>query len=222
MRAMSRLRAYAQLVRLPNLATALADPLAGWWLLGGGWTWSLPALLGASACLYSAGMVFNDCFDYAADCRHRPERPLPRGDISRPAAWTLAGLLLLVGITLAWSASSYALRVALALAVMILLYNGVRKLPALLGVCRALNLSLPGHVPWWAPVTLGLYVIGLSFVAQREEQHPALRPIVKRLLLGIIVLDAALVAVTGNWLGAGTVLALLLPAWLLSRLWEMT
>jgi 4-hydroxybenzoate polyprenyltransferase len=222
MPAMSPLRAYAQLIRLPNLATALADPLAGWWLLGGGWTWPLPALLGASACLYSAGMAFNDCFDYAADCRHRPERPLPRGLITRPAAWVFASGLLLAGLTLAWSASTYTLRVALVLAVVMLLYNGLRKMPALLGVCRALNLSLAGPVPWWAPATLGLYVIALSFLAQREEQQPAVRPVVKRLLLGIIVLDAALVAVTGSWLGAGTVLALLLPAWLLGRYWEMT
>jgi ABC-type proline/glycine betaine transport system permease subunit len=50
-----------------------------------------------------------------------------------------------------------------------------------------------------------------------------LRRIVKNLLLGIIVLDALLVvAFTGNWQAALIVLALLLPAKLLSRTIAMT
>jgi len=65
---MSRLLAFAQLIRLPNVFTALADiclgllttvvlgqipPTVRWWLAGG-------CFLAASACLYSAGMVWND------------------------------------------------------------------------------------------------------------------------------------------------------------------
>ncbi len=75
---MSDLRAYAQLVRLSNLPTALADICLGVVAAN-----ALPEhglafvlLLLASACLYSAGMVWNDYFDREQDRRERPFRPL--------------------------------------------------------------------------------------------------------------------------------------------------
>ena len=53
------LRAYAQLLRLPNVFTAVADPLAGWFFVGGGApAWNVSLLVAASACLYTAGIVF--------------------------------------------------------------------------------------------------------------------------------------------------------------------
>jgi len=215
MRAMSKLRAIAQLLRLPNLFTAVADPLAGWFIAGQ----SVPLwpALGASACLYASGIVFNDCFDYAADCRDRPERPLPHGDLSRAFAWALAAVLMLGGLALAPNVK------ALALAGLILLYNGVRKWPWTLGLCRAFNMTLGMNVVvQWPPMILGAYVIILSFIARREEAQPKVRPLVKWLLIGIIVLDAALVAATGNWAGAAIVLSLLVPAALLGRILAMT
>jgi 4-hydroxybenzoate polyprenyltransferase len=209
---MTKLRAIAALLRLPNIFTAIADPLAGWFI--GGQAVPLWPALGASACLYASGIVFNDCFDYVADCRDRPERPLPCGDISRPFAWTLAIVLMLGGLALAPNLK------ALVLALMILLYNEGHRWPWLLGLCRAFNMTLGMNVivPW-PPMILGAYVIVLSFIARREEAQPRLRPLVKWLLLGIIVLDAAL---TGNWQAAGIVLSLLVPALILSRILTMT
>jgi 4-hydroxybenzoate polyprenyltransferase len=59
----------------------MADPLAGWFAVGGGArAWNLPLLAMASACFYTSGIVFNDCFDYDLDCVERPERPLPSGE----------------------------------------------------------------------------------------------------------------------------------------------
>jgi 4-hydroxybenzoate polyprenyltransferase len=215
MQPMQKLRAIVQLLRLPNLFTAVADPLAGWFIAGQ--TVPLCSALGASACLYASGIVFNDCFDYAADCRNRPERPLPRGNLSRPFAWTLAVVLMLGGFALAPN-----LR-ALVIAASILVYNGIRKWPWLLGLCRAFNMTLGMNIiVQWPPMVLGAYVIILSFIARREEAQPKLRPLVKWLLLGIIVLDAALVAVTGNWQAAGIVLSLLVPALILSKILAMT
>src|SRR6266852_4753634 len=84
-------RAYAQLVRLPNVFTAMADIVLGW--LGARATgtpdtrWpGFALLLAASACLYSGGMVWNDFFDVEQDRRERPYRPLPSGRITRRAA----------------------------------------------------------------------------------------------------------------------------------------
>ena len=79
MTVMNRLRPYAQLVRLPNVFTALADIA-----LAALATHALPAhtatfllLCLASACLYCGGMVWNDFFDLEQDKRERPFRPIP-------------------------------------------------------------------------------------------------------------------------------------------------
>src|SRR6516165_5639238 len=91
---------YAQLVRLPNVFTALADICLGA-LAAGALPDRWPAfvcLLFASACLYSAGMVWNDFFDYDQDYRERPFRPLPSGKISRRMAATFGTSLLAFGV----------------------------------------------------------------------------------------------------------------------------
>src|SRR3954454_3550433 len=81
-------RTYAQLVRLPNVFTAMADICLGGVAAGGLIErWAMFALLlPASACLYCGGMVWNDVFDVEQDRRERPFRPLPSGRISRRRA----------------------------------------------------------------------------------------------------------------------------------------
>src|ERR1700720_1278871 len=96
---MDRLRPYAQLVRLPNVFTALADiALAA--MAVGALRHPLPTLLLlclASACLYCGGMVWNDFFDVEQDKRERPFRPLPSGRIQRSTAGILGAVLLGLG-----------------------------------------------------------------------------------------------------------------------------
>src|SRR5437868_8098899 len=78
-------RAYAQLVRLPNVFTALADIGLGalaTHALPGAWP-TVVWLLLSSACLYCGGMVWNDFFDVEQDRRERPFRPLPSGRVAR-------------------------------------------------------------------------------------------------------------------------------------------
>ena len=216
--------ALARLLRLPNLFTAVADPLAGWLLVGG----NLPParlglLAGASACLYTSGMILNDCFDYRLDCRERPERPLPRGDLPVWMAWALGAVLFLAGLALGGVP-------ALPLAALVIFYNVFAKRfawlgPATLGACRSCNLALGmgGFSPLWPPLILGVYVASLAFVARREEVRPELRKTVKRMLLGIIVVDAALVlTVTGDWCGPALIAMLLVPAVILGKIIPMT
>src|SRR5437773_2719540 len=124
----SKFLAYARLLRLPNIFTAAADPLAGWFLVGGGAPgWHLAVLVGAGACLYTAGIVFNDVFDYRLDCRERPERPLPSGAISRGAAATLGAALMAAGLALARAVGAVTFGIALFLAAMIFFYNAWAK-----------------------------------------------------------------------------------------------
>ncbi|MEM9587145.1 MAG: UbiA family prenyltransferase, partial [Planctomycetota bacterium] len=99
----SRLFHWAQLVRLPNVFTILADITASFILVAGGvqpvtrWL----TVLVSGVCLYWAGMVLNDCFDVEKDRRERSSRPLAAGHISLKSAWTAGWGLLVVGVALA-------------------------------------------------------------------------------------------------------------------------
>jgi hypothetical protein len=72
---------------------------------------------------------------------------------------------------------------------------------------------------WIAPAILGLYVAGLSLIARSEVTNPGVRLTVKRMLLGIIVLDAVLAR---DLTGGVLILSLLIPAFVLSKLLPMT
>jgi 4-hydroxybenzoate polyprenyltransferase len=229
--------AWAQLVRAPNLFTAVADPFAGWLIAGGAQhaAWELPVILVVSLFLYAAGMVLNDCFDYHTDCRERPNRPVPRGAINLQSAWINGWSMLVAGLVLSLALGSTRMMVVLGLALAIVTYNAWAKKsawlgPLIMGLCRFLNFTwgmggLDGHL-WMAPVALAGYVIGLSVIARTEVIRPENRIIVKWLLQGIVVVDAVLVAVF-TWpqpdlVGAALVASLLVPVLALSRTLEMT
>jgi hypothetical protein len=221
---MSRVHAYAQLLRLPNVFTALADICLGllttavlgdapvtarWWLTGG-------CLLAASACLYSAGMVWNDWFDLEQDRRERPFRPLPSERLSTKSAARLAGALTVAGLAFAALAGLHApvwdqtpLAIAAILVTAILLYDGWLKRtwagPVGMGACRFLNVLL-GLSLWdealrsWGlhvAAIVGLYIVGVTWFA-RTEARASRRG---QLVAAAIVMAAALV------------LALPLPLW---------
>jgi 4-hydroxybenzoate polyprenyltransferase len=194
---MSRLHNYAQLARLPALPTALADICLGA-LVAGGLARRWPAfllLLISSACLYTAGMVWNDFFDVEQDQRERPFRPIPSGRVTRrEAAWLGAGLLaggvlaaLLAGCVLALLGEASGpwtpFVLALCLVAAILLYDArlkrVRTGPVGMGVCRFLNvllgLSSTGTGPGWQELHLasvvGLYIVGVTWFARTEARE---------------------------------------------------
>jgi 4-hydroxybenzoate polyprenyltransferase len=184
--------AWLQLMRLPNLFTAMADVAMGFLLahprVDWGDSWTLGLLLAASSCLYTAGMVLNDVFDFPLDCRERPERPLPSGRISLGAARRLGWGLLAAGLILGLLASVLAQGMrpavaALLLAGCVVLYD-TRLKPTLLGplgmgACRALNVlfgASAAAAPWrgaeaLAAVAIGVYVAGITWFARREAHQ---------------------------------------------------
>ncbi|MGQ9575201.1 MAG: UbiA family prenyltransferase, partial [Thermoguttaceae bacterium] len=92
------MRAYFELLRLPNIFTALADVMMGFLFthaaIGPRQRWMLGFLLAASGLLYAAGVVLNDLWDREVDARERPGRPIPSGRVSVGAAKRLGwGLL---------------------------------------------------------------------------------------------------------------------------------
>jgi 4-hydroxybenzoate polyprenyltransferase len=207
---MSALRAYAQLLRLPNVFTAMADIGLGALVTG-----ALPQhtadfllLLLGSCCLYCAGMVWNDYFDQEQDRRERPFRPIPSGRVAPAAAARLGTVLLAAGVACAvladlvgkdcWCSTV----VACLLAVTILLYDGWLKRtmlgPVAMGACRFLNVLLGLSVvagaigPWGFVLALvvGVYVAGVTWFARteaRESEAFVLAAAAAVMLLGLLL-----------------------------------
>lgn len=182
-----RLRAYLELLRLPNVFTAVSNSLLGYWFAGPapGDAPVLAALLASSAALYVAGIVLNDVFDIDIDRHERPHRPLPSGRVSLGAARVLGAQLLLIGAGLGWLVS-FLLDdlacgvVATLLAAAIVLYDGWAKStplgPLVMGSCRSLNvcLGMAAAGSLWTEahacvaLGLGLYIAGVTWFARRE------------------------------------------------------
>jgi 4-hydroxybenzoate polyprenyltransferase len=162
-------------------------------------------LLAASTLLYAAGVVLNDVFDFAADARDRPERPLPSGRISRSVARWLGWELLALGVALAWVAAFFAgdLRpgvVGTVLAACVVLYDAALKRtplgPPTMGACRLLNVLLgmsaaagPWHDEHWlVAASVGTYVAGVTWLARTEAGRSSrwhLAPATVVILVGI-------------------------------------
>ena len=194
----SRLYAWAQLVRLPNVFTVIADVSAAFLLVAGGpqplarWI----CVVAGAILLYWAGMILNDVFDVEEDRKLRPQRPIAAGDLplsqAKAAGWSLlvtgAVVAAISGFLPAEGAESTWLPAAIAgaLAVMIVAYDGPLKsthvAPAAMGVCRmlgfllgaapALTLAADGPViPKYLLGTafgFGVYIMGVTTMARHE------------------------------------------------------
>ncbi|MEN8654612.1 SCO3242 family prenyltransferase [Streptomyces sp. 21So2-11] len=140
------LGAWAELLRVSALFTVPGDALAGAASLGVRPHRGTALAVGASLCLYEAGMALNDWADRDEDAVDRPHRPLPSGRITPGAALTAATALTAVGLTLAAGAGRQALGVAGALAATIWAYDlGLKHTPAAsatMATARALDLLL--------------------------------------------------------------------------------
>lgn len=183
----SALASWAQLIRLPNVFTVIADVGAAYLLVAGGPDPLVSSLsvLASGIALYWAGMVLNDVFDIDRDRAERPTRPIAAGDISITAASTAGWLLLMTGIGLALIGGLLPGGIAVVLAIMIVAYDGPLKstplAPAAMGSCRVLSFLLgasaalaaggqsqiPMHVVAIA-VGFGVYIMGVTTMARHE------------------------------------------------------
>ncbi|MEV4971106.1 SCO3242 family prenyltransferase [Streptomyces scopuliridis] len=140
------MRAWAELLRVSALFTVPGDALAGAAALGARPNRHTALAVGASLCLYEAGMALNDWADREEDAIDRPHRPIPSGRISPPAALAAAGVLTAAGLALAARAGRPALAVGTALAATVWSYDLRLKHtaagPAAMGAARALDLML--------------------------------------------------------------------------------
>ncbi len=101
----------------------------------------------------SAGNTINDYFDYEIDKINRPERPLPRGALSRRAAFYYAMALFALGLILAYMINLYALFLALIAYLAMLLYAW--KLKPLPFVGNLVVAGLTGATPLYGAIAVG-------------------------------------------------------------------
>jgi 4-hydroxybenzoate polyprenyltransferase len=229
---------WLRLVRLPNLATAAADSLAGYLVVSGLQAVQWPpaacwlAVL-ASLAFYAAGMVLNGVYDVAIDRAERPERPLPSGAIPVGRAAAIGNLLMAVGAMAACGVAVVASTpwpafVGAALTAAIWLYDrhakGTSLGPAVMGACRGLNWLLgmtaaggPTAVHQWAiPLGMAVYVAGITLFARDEAGHSRWGTLV----VAALTMAAGLVIAAGFvWLpwreGIVRVATLPAPTWLM-------
>ena len=179
-------KALLLLGRVSNLPTVWSNCLGAWLLAGGALLESADVqrfawLIAGSTLLFLAGMFLNDAFDVQFDREHRPERPIPSGDITAKAVWALGIVQLLLGLGCLVYVNTLATLCALGLAGSILVYDWLHKRtawsPLIMGLCRLLLYLLAGTT---ATGSLGLtvvlsalalwsYIVGLSNIARRES-----------------------------------------------------
>ncbi|MEU1796221.1 SCO3242 family prenyltransferase [Streptomyces californicus] len=141
-----RLWAWAELLRVSALFSVPGDALAGAAAVGRRPGRGTVLAVGASLCLYEAGMALNDWADRDEDAVDRPHRPIPSGRVSPAAALGAAGALTAAGLALAARAGRPALTVATGLAATVWAYDlrlkHTKAGPAAMAAARSLDLLL--------------------------------------------------------------------------------
>ena len=207
---MSKLLAYLQLVRLPNVFTAIADVAMGFFVthavsdvssLDAGQLVTFGLLIAASASLYLGGMALNDVFDVEIDRAERSDRPIPSGRVSLSGARGLGFGLLAAGVFIAvvLSVTEQDYRpalVAAGLAVAVFAYDAAVKRTPLgplgMGLCRFLNVLLGmslSPMPWesWhylIAAGIGVYIVGVTWFARTEARPSNRLPLILATAVG--------------------------------------
>ena len=176
--------------RVSNLPTVWTNVLAGVVLAGGSvFDHRLPLVLLALSLCYVAGMYLNDAFDRGFDARHRPERPIPSGQVAATTVFVLGFGMLAAGIgALTWVGYGFAdgtqwrpVVAGLALGSAIVLYDSYHKAnpfsPIVMGLCRMLVyitaayavIANPPERVLVAAALLLSYLVGLTYIAKQEH-----------------------------------------------------
>jgi len=182
--------AWIEILRPPNLFTVPGDPVAGFFLascgvLLNGSAVVVPAAVALLA--YVSGLVGNDVADFRVDAAERPERPLPSGRVSRPAAVVAMAVAAAAAVGVSLLGGWRLCAAACALLAAVFLYNFALKTRAVLGplamgLCRGLSFLMGAVATGWTPVPtdripacavgLLLYVAAVTWIA-RDETAPA-------------------------------------------------
>ncbi len=179
-----------RLGRISNLPTVWTNVLVGVMLSGGSLVDPRLALLVLALSLfYVGGMFLNDAFDHEFDAKHRPERPIPSGQVSAREVFVAGFGLLALGMagvalasrSLSGMAAWPAVVASAALAAAIVFYDAHHKdnplSPLVMGLCRVLVVLTAAFTVTTAPPTAVLlaaaallcHLIGLTYIAKQEH-----------------------------------------------------
>jgi 4-hydroxybenzoate polyprenyltransferase len=221
---MNTIVAHLRLMRPANIITAIADILAGFAVSGAAlqlFSTGIPAntsllnsllwLILSTIGLYGGGIVFNDVFDAKLDRKERPERPIPSGKASVASASLLGGILLIVGIAAAWQVSAFSGIIAVAVAILAVLYDawGKHQLifgPVNMGLCRGGNLllgvsAIPAAVQdlWFLALIPVIYIAAITMISRGEVHGGNRKALVGGIVMyGVIILAIITLAVFSN------------------------
>jgi len=179
-----------KLGRVSNLPTVWTNVLVGVVVVGGAiGDPRVPWLVLALSLCYVAGMFLNDAFDRGFDARHRPERPIPSGEVTAATVFGAGFAMLAAGVAvLAWVGYGFPeatgwrpVAAGLVLAAAIVFYDWYheqnRLSPVVMGLCRmlvyltagyAIAVDLPDRL-LQAGLLLFCYLIGLTYIAKQEH-----------------------------------------------------
>lgn len=209
---------YLELVRLPHLFIAMADPMAGFIAASasGMDIFKLPYILASSALIYAGASA---CNDFADRERDPAERPIPSGRISHGGALVLGVVLIIAGVLSASVAGVYPLIAALCLSAALVSYNaglknGLFSGALTMGLCRALNLSLGLSAGSFSigllllPLIIFAFVFAITLLKSHSIAERSLSPGIG-VLSGWIVACAAVQyhLFSGFFIGEGLVFA---------------
>lgn len=216
-----KLRAGFDLARAGNFPSVASNVLAALVLAQRGeprWPdWGVLALCVSAGCLtYAGGATLNDVADAGFDARHKPDRPIPAGIVSRGGAAALGAVEMLAGLGLLIFAGADPLWVA-GLGATILAYDWIHKRwigsVILMAGCRVLlacalatrlNHVTTAFLAWI--VALFVYIVTLSLIARWEYKPGApaakIGRSVGRLLAFIPLIDALALGWAGAWVAA--------------------
>jgi 4-hydroxybenzoate polyprenyltransferase len=224
-----------RLGRVSNLPTVWSNVLAGVTLAGASAADArVPLLLIALSLSYVGGMYLNDWFDRDIDSRHRPERPIPSGQVAAATVFT-AGMVMLTAsvLLLLWVGYAFgegtgwrAPVAGIALAGTIVFYDWRHKgnplSPVVMGLCRFLVYLVSGYALvasppmqlWAAAALLLCYLVGLTYVAKQETLG-----VVRNLWpLGFLALPLVYAAVAAAGGALSTALFIAFAAWVIYAL----
>lgn len=184
---MPRILPILRLLRVGTLFSPAADVVASAAIAGLPWSGDVVRAMFASVSLYAAGMVWNDIADRRLDARQRPERPLPRGDLSVTFAVALGLTLLAGGLLLSPCRWHHGLIAALVLAYDFagkrIEWLGAIGMGTLRGLNLATGLALAGaalaperhRALLVAALCYGAYIVAVTILGIFEDQ-PKVRP----------------------------------------------
>ena len=178
----TKLNAYLQLIRFPNLFTIPGDILIGGFMVtslpmyavksGFSFTASLSILVFVSLLLYSFGLVQNDLMGFEEDCKLGRKRPLTTGAITQAEAKFFAVVLALTAVVGSCFINKTTLTITFLILGFVTLYNYLNKRqsslsPLVMGLCRGLNILLGASLVGWNALSFephNQYLwIGVSF-----------------------------------------------------------